>query len=52
MEEMRQSLRIIRQAMDNLPDGPFRVEDRKITPPPRAELDISMEALIHHFKLH
>jgi NADH-quinone oxidoreductase subunit C/D len=51
MEEMRQSLRIIRQAVDNLPDGAFRVEDRKITPPPRAELDISMEALIHHFKL-
>ncbi len=51
MEEMRQSLRIIRQAVDNLPDGPFRVEDRKITPPPRAELDVSMEALIHHFKL-
>lgn len=51
MEEMRQSLRIIRQAIDNLPDGPFRVEDRKVTPPPRAELDVSMEALIHHFKL-
>ncbi|MFO7631958.1 MAG: NADH dehydrogenase (quinone) subunit D [Caldilinea sp.] len=51
MEEMRQSLRIIRQTIDNLPDGPFRVEDRKVTPPPRAELDISMEALIHHFKL-
>jgi NADH dehydrogenase I D subunit len=51
MEEMRQSLRIIRQAVDNLPDGAFRVEDRKVTPPPRAELDISMEALIHHFKL-
>ncbi|MCB9114146.1 MAG: NADH dehydrogenase (quinone) subunit D [Caldilinea sp.] len=51
MEEMRQSLRIIRQAIDNLPDGPYRVEDRKVTPPPRAELDVSMEALIHHFKL-
>ncbi len=51
MEEMRQSLRIIRQAVDNLPDGPYRVEDRKVTPPPRAELDVSMEALIHHFKL-
>ena len=51
MEEMRQSLRIIRQSIDNLPDGPHRIEDRKITPPPRAELDISMEALIHHFKL-
>jgi NADH-quinone oxidoreductase subunit C/D len=51
MEEMRQSLRIIRQAVDNLPDGPFRTENRKVTLPPRAELDISMEALIHHFKL-
>ncbi len=51
MEEMRQSLRIIRQTIDNLPDGPYRVEDRKVTPPPRAELDVSMEALIHHFKL-
>jgi NADH dehydrogenase I D subunit len=51
MEEMRQSLRIIRQTIDNLPPGPYRVEDRKVTPPPRAELDVSMEALIHHFKL-
>ncbi|MBW7884034.1 MAG: NADH dehydrogenase (quinone) subunit D [Caldilineaceae bacterium] len=51
MEEMRQSIRIIEQAMNNLPDGPYRVEDRKVTPPKRAELDISMEALIHHFKL-
>ena len=51
MEEMRQSLRIIRQTIDNLPPGPYRAEDRKVTPPPRAELDVSMEALIHHFKL-
>jgi NADH dehydrogenase I D subunit len=51
MEEMRQSLRIIGQAVKNLPDGPFKTEDRKITLPPRAELDVSMEALIHHFKL-
>ena len=51
LEEMRQSLRIIRQAIDNLPDGTYRIEDRKLTPPPRAELDVSMEALIHHFKL-
>jgi NADH dehydrogenase I D subunit len=51
MEEMRQSLRIIEQAMKNLPDGPYKVEDRKVSLPPRAELDVSMEALIHHFKL-
>lgn len=52
MEEMRQSVRIVRQALDRLPDGPFRAEERKVLPPPRAELDISMESLIHHFKLY
>jgi NADH-quinone oxidoreductase subunit D len=51
MEEMRQSLRIIEQAVKNLPDGPFKTDDRKVSLPPRAELDVSMEALIHHFKL-
>jgi NADH dehydrogenase I D subunit len=51
IEEMRQSVRIIEQALNNLPDGLFRVDDRKISLPPRAELDVSMEALIHHFKL-
>lgn len=51
MEEMRQSLGIIRQALDGLPAGPFQTNERKISPPPRAELDISMESLIHHFKL-
>jgi NADH dehydrogenase I D subunit len=51
MEEMRQSVHIIEQAIQNLPDGIFRTDDRKISPPPRAELDVSMEALIHHFKL-
>ena len=51
IEEMRQSLRIIRQAMDNLPDGPFRSNNRKYVPPPRSELGTSMEAVIHHFKL-
>ncbi len=51
MEEMRQSLGIIRQALDGLPAGPFQANERKISPPPRAELDISMESLIHHFKL-
>jgi NADH-quinone oxidoreductase subunit D len=51
MEEMRQSLRIIQQALDKLPYGPFRSNDRKYIPPPRAELGTSMEAVIHHFKL-
>jgi NADH-quinone oxidoreductase subunit D len=51
MEEMRQSLRIVEQALDNLPDGPVRSDNRKFVPPPRSELGTSMEALIHHFKL-
>jgi NADH-quinone oxidoreductase subunit D len=49
--EMRESLKILRQAIDGLPEGPWRTEDRKISPPPREELDTSMESLIHHFKL-
>ena len=51
MEEMKQSLRIIEQALDKLPDGPVNISDRKIVPPPRSELGHSMEAVIHHFKL-
>jgi NADH-quinone oxidoreductase subunit D len=51
MEEMKQSLGIIRQAMDKLPKGPINIDDRKIVPPPRSELGSSMEAVIHHFKL-
>ena len=51
MEEMRQSLRIVRQALDQLPDGPTRSNNRKFVPPPRSELGHSMEAVIHHFKL-
>jgi len=51
VREMRQSLRIVQQALDNLPDGPVLVDDRKIAPPPRSELGRSMEAVIHHFKL-
>lgn len=51
VEEMRQSLRIIGQALDRLPKGPFRSSNRKFVPPPRSELGVSMEALIHHFKL-
>ncbi len=53
MGEMRQSLRIIRQGLDKLAKekGPFRSDNRKYVPPPRAELGRSMEAVIHHFKL-
>jgi NADH-quinone oxidoreductase subunit D len=51
MEEMHQSLRIVQQALDTLPYGPVRSNNRKFVPPPRAELGTSMEAVIHHFKL-
>lgn len=51
MEEMRQSLRIVQQALDRLPAGPVQSANRKFVPPPRSELAHSMEALIHHFKL-
>ncbi|WP_376789404.1 NADH dehydrogenase (quinone) subunit D [Thermoflexus sp.] len=50
LEEMRQSLRIIDQALRRLPKGPYITPDRKVTPPPKEELAWSMEALIHHFK--
>lgn len=49
--EMRESVKILRQALDRLPDGPFVTDDRKIAPPPKHELFDSMEAVIHHFKL-
>ena len=49
MEEFRQSLRIIHQCLNKLPPGPVKVQDWKISPPPRAEMKGSMEALIHHF---
>ena len=54
VEEMRQSTRIILQALDKLAvtDGPVMVNDRKVSPPPRGEMKRSMEALIHHFKLY
>jgi NADH-quinone oxidoreductase subunit D len=51
MVEFRESIRIIKQAMKNIPGGPFRSDNRKFVPPPRAELGRSMEAVIHHFKL-
>ncbi|MHB8636052.1 MAG: NADH dehydrogenase (quinone) subunit D [Fimbriimonadaceae bacterium] len=49
--EMKESVKIILQAIDGLPGGDIRTADRKISPPPREELDNSMESLIHHFKL-
>ena len=51
LDEMRESMRIVRQVLDTMPDGDYKNMDPKITPPPRAELTRSMEAVIHHFKL-
>ncbi len=51
VREMRESNKIIRQALQRLPEGPTTVDDRKLTPPPRTEMETSMEAVIHHFKL-
>lgn len=51
MEEMRQSIRIVEQALNKLPMGPVRSNNRKYMTPPRSEIGVSMEALIHHFKL-
>ena len=52
MEEMRQSLKIMRQCIEKMPDGPVHLANSKITPPKRGEMKHSMEALIHHFKLY
>ncbi|MFC7050547.1 NADH-quinone oxidoreductase subunit D [Emcibacter nanhaiensis] len=52
LEEMRQSLHIIRQCIEKMPEGPVMSVDNKVTPPRRAEMKNSMEALIHHFKLY
>jgi NADH-quinone oxidoreductase subunit D len=52
MEEMRQSLVIIRQCLAELPSGPVLTNDRKFVPPSRGDMKRSMEALIHHFKLY
>ena len=51
LAEMRESLKIIEQCLDGLPDGPWIADDRKYVLPPRSELSTSMESLIHHFKL-
>jgi NADH-quinone oxidoreductase subunit D len=52
MVELRESAKIIEQAIDGLPEGDFCTADRKISPPPKPEIDFSMESLIHHFKLY
>jgi NADH-quinone oxidoreductase subunit D len=49
--EILEAVKIVRQCVEKMPEGDYRVQDRKITPPPRARIDESMEALIHHFKL-
>ncbi len=51
IDEIRESLRIAGQILDTIPSGDYRTPDPKVTPPPRARIDESMEALIHHFKL-
>ena len=51
IEEMRESVKIIKQCLQNLPKGPIKTNDGKISPPPKKEIKESMEALIHHFKL-
>jgi NADH-quinone oxidoreductase subunit D len=51
LNEIRESIRIVRQCIDKMPGGDYRSQDPKVTPPPRARIGESMEALIHHFKL-
>ncbi len=51
LNEVRESVKIVRQVVEKMPDGDYRVQDKKVTPPPRARIDESMEALIHHFKI-
>ena len=51
LAEIHESIRILRQILDKMPTGDYRIQDKKVTPPPRARIDESMEALIHHFKI-
>jgi NADH-quinone oxidoreductase subunit D len=51
LQEIREALGIIEQILDLMPQGDYRIQDKKVTPPPRARIDESMEALIHHFKI-
>ncbi len=52
VEEIWQSLSIVKQAAESMPEGDYKTDDRKVAPPPRARIDESMEALIHHFKIY
>jgi NADH-quinone oxidoreductase subunit D len=51
LNEIRESIRIVHQILDHMPQGDYRIQNKKVTPPPRARIDESMEALIHHFKI-
>ena len=51
LAEIEESAKIVRQCIEKMPTGDYRVQDKKVTPPPRARIDESMEALIHHFKI-
>jgi len=51
MDEMRQSVHIVEQCLEGMPEGPWIADDRKVVLPPREELHTSMESLIHHFKI-
>ncbi|MFZ4720113.1 MAG: NADH dehydrogenase (quinone) subunit D [Ilumatobacteraceae bacterium] len=51
LNEIRESMKIVRQILDRMPGGDYRIQNKKVTPPPRARIDESMEALIHHFKI-
>ena len=51
LAEIHESMKIVRQILERMPKGNYRIQDKKVTPPPRARIDESMEALIHHFKI-
>ena len=51
LNEVRESVKILWQGIERMPEGDYRIQDKKVTPPPRARIDESMEALIHHFKI-
>ena len=51
LNEIRESIRIVHQILDRMPGGDYRIQNKKVTPPPRARINESMEALIHHFKI-
>ncbi len=52
LNEIRESIKIVHQILDRMPKGDYKIQDKKVTPPPRARIDESMEALIHHFKIY